>query len=374
MASITCIYCKANRDRPARGEHVILEALGGTTTIPDVCGGRPGCNQKFGDSIDRELLRNSPITLHRLMVSKGQSHQQQMFYFRQDHAVWLDVFVRVADRAMVVPPQLYVHEGKPIVIASPEFEVERAALLAKPVDELARATKLIHDWDQSAPARVVFQPGRGRCIVRARSEDEFQSFIETLSVKLPDLAARAAAGGASTQVTLNTEGQLILPLGTAINDSPRCAAKMAFNFLSLYLGPDVALRPEFDSVRDYITGANVDPITDVVTEDGEAGVTVDTRHVANWFTTDLTSNHWNLLRDAHYITLIAQNYEVGAEVGLFGGRSRFLVRFGTVGKDLVVNKPLPAVFMTPVGGGGDRVLAGDELVEALQQSGRHESS
>jgi hypothetical protein len=68
--------------------------------------------------------------------------------------------------------------------------------------------------------------------------------------------------------------------------------------------------------------------------------------------------------------LLAQSREVGGEVGLFGGPSRFLVRFGKVGEDLVVEKPLLAVFVTPIGGGGDRVLAGPELFETLMRTGR----
>lgn len=351
----------------------MLEALGGTITIADVCGGRGGCNQKFGDTIDRELLRNSPVTLHRLMLSKGQDHEQQMFYFRQDHGVWLDAIVRVGKRAMVIPPQIYVHDGKPFVIATREFEAARVALLATSVDQLSSATRIINDWDQHAPARLVLQPARGRHIVRARSNDDCDAFFEVLRAKLPELAARSA-GGAAVEVNLGLEKPLILPLGTAINDPPRCAAKMAFNFLSHYLGPAVALRPEFDSARDYISGKKVDPIEEVATADGEMGVTVDTRHVANWFTTDLTANHWKLLRESHYVVLLAQNYEIGAEVGLFGGRSRFLVRFGRVGKDLVVEKALPAVFVTPIGGGGDRVLAGHELVETLMRTGQHRAN
>jgi hypothetical protein len=53
---------------------------------------------------------------------------------------------------------------------------------------------------------------------------------------------------------------LILPLSTSMNDSLRCAAKMAFNFLSFYIGADAALRAEFDSVRRYISGESVEPV------------------------------------------------------------------------------------------------------------------
>ena len=58
--------------------------------------GPPAAARGGGDTLDRELLRNSPVTLHRLVLSKGQDHEQQMFYFRQDHGVWLDAIVRVA--------------------------------------------------------------------------------------------------------------------------------------------------------------------------------------------------------------------------------------------------------------------------------------
>jgi len=364
VSPIVCIYCKETRDRPARGEHVVLEALGGNTTIADVCGGRSGCNQKFGDTIDRELLRNSLVTLHRLVVPGGGDHEQQMFFPREDHGVWLDVLVRPAEQDMSVLPQLYLHDGGVTAVASPEFDSERLRLASSTFADLGASVRYIQDIPQYSP-RIVLQTWRRRLILRARSSHEAEGFLEVLREKLPRLAAASNEG--STDVTLPTDTLLSLPLSTSMNDGPRCAAKMAFNFLSLYCGPEVALQAEFDSVRDYITGRNVEPVREIVVGD-EIGLTIDTRHVANWAATDMTASPWNLLRDAHYICLSLQEGQVCAEVGLFGGRCRFLVRLGKATEG-VLRGPLPAVFLSPIGGGGDRVLAGNELHEALHRAG-----
>jgi len=91
-----------------------------------------------------------------------------MFYFRQDHGVWLDAIVRVGDRAMVIPPQVYVHDGKPFVIATREFEADRIALLETAVEVLSSATRIIQDWDQHASTRLVLQPARARVRQRPR--------------------------------------------------------------------------------------------------------------------------------------------------------------------------------------------------------------
>src|SRR4051812_17369755 len=72
---IFCVYCVKIKPRPAHGEHIILKGLGGRATISDVCGGPGSCNQKLGDELDREVLRNSHIALHRYYdpkVTKGQ--------------------------------------------------------------------------------------------------------------------------------------------------------------------------------------------------------------------------------------------------------------------------------------------------------------
>jgi hypothetical protein len=350
----------------------MLAALGGTIKIPDVCGGNGGCNQRFGDSIDRELLRNSTVTLHRLLLSKGQTHEQQMFFFREDHGVWLDIVRCEGERRVMLLPQLYMHGQLPVVVASSEYSKERMDLLRRPVEDLARAKMLIHEWDQSAPARIVFLPRHRLCVARARSETELAHFFDSIRAKLPELASRHQDDD-HQNINLGMEKTpLVLCIGAAINEPARCAAKMAFNFLSYYLGPEVALRAEFDSVRQYITGENVDPVRLVAAESGEMGLSVDTRHAANWFATRPKTPRWRLLREAHYITLFAQNRVVQAEVGLFGGRSPFFLSFGRVGSDLVVSKPLPAVLLTPIAGGGDRVLADAELADALIMAEQHD--
>ncbi len=67
-ASIVCIYCKATKPRPRKGEHLILEGLGGRATTRTVCG---VCNNQLGQ-LDQEFLRNTHIALHRFLDSSVQ--------------------------------------------------------------------------------------------------------------------------------------------------------------------------------------------------------------------------------------------------------------------------------------------------------------
>src|SRR5262245_50902927 len=87
LTPIRCIYCKELRPRPTRGEHVMLQALGGTITIQDVCG---ACNQAFGDGIDNEFVRQSPLAIMRLMLPSSRPHERAVFQVLPEHDVYVD--------------------------------------------------------------------------------------------------------------------------------------------------------------------------------------------------------------------------------------------------------------------------------------------
>jgi hypothetical protein len=371
--TITCIYCKQERARPARGEHIILDALGGRTTIRDVCGGPGSCNQQFGNSIDRELVRNSLVAVPRTVGHGGRARDHNVFYFREDHRAWIDIVLhvhRTGRRELSVLPQLYLYNGRAIVVASPRFAQARDQMLSLPVDALEAAVtkRLIEDHSHAEPSRIIFQPDRACYVARARSEATYAQFLASLRTELPALVDHLGREPPH-DVVLRYGAPMALQLWIGVNDTPRCAAKMAFNFMCHMFGPDVALRPEFDSVRDYITGRYVEPVVSHVSESGEAGFSVDTRHVANWMAPhEGVPPPPALLRSAHYIILLAHRGEVGAEVGLYGGLLRFAVSLGHLPSDFVIETPLPVVFMTPINGGGDRVLVGGELVASFMES------
>jgi hypothetical protein len=147
-----------------------------------------------------------------------------------------------------------------------------------------------------------------------------------------------------------------------VNAPARCAAKMAFNLLCLHLGPEVALLSEFDPVRRYITGEDVEPVVEVPSVDGgEAGLTVDTRFVDNWFTQPEMRALPSSLQDRHLIWLAAYDREVYAYVDLYG-KFAFKIRLGRVASEIQISKPLPIVLATPIGGGGDEILTVEDIV------------
>jgi hypothetical protein len=356
-SAITCIYCKEVAARPPRGEHVILDALGGRTTIPDVC---RGCNQRLGDTIDRQLMRNSAVTLLRFLRTPAdrRPHDQPILYPRDDVG-WMDAIVRGGD--LLFPPQLYAVDSKLTLVASPTFDEQRAELMRMPIDSLTDARVHLHDGELAHPPRLVFSPALRRCFIRARTAAAHEEFVALLRSDLPRLRGRENQG-IIQELTLPTDRLLKLTIAIGMNDAPRCATKMAFNFLSLFLGPEVALRPEFDGVRRYITGEDVLPPVERVAPDGERGLTIDTRYVANWMASPIEPHRWPALADSHYIVLLVHQRQLGAEVGLFGGRSRFLIRFADISEDFPSLPPLPAVFVTPTDDTGDRIVERDHLV------------
>ena len=63
LLEIQCVYCSEVKPPPKKkGEHIILDGLGGHATILDVC---KECNQWLGDNLDIEFLRNSHIAFYR---------------------------------------------------------------------------------------------------------------------------------------------------------------------------------------------------------------------------------------------------------------------------------------------------------------------
>lgn len=362
--TITCVYCTKNKPRPSRGEHIVLECLGGTSCIPDVC---QSCNNDVLGPLDQEFSRNSPIVLHRLFNSgpKGEVQEPQ-FLEVPDVGGYIDCVVETGTFRVSTPHQFFLLDGKLTSYAPGDREKRLRDVLEyfeQVRDVPKRIRRSIRDIPEHSPARLVVHPknSRWRFVLRARTEGDAQSLLRELvgwrRLLQPDVRQLTASVDAS---------RVLLRLSTPINAVERCVAKMAFNFLAHHLGAEMALRPEFDPVRRYITGEEVDPVLEV--EDpagGEAGFTVDTRFVTPWHTNrKMDASSW-ILPDGHTLALHAYDRVVSCGVHLFGGAEHFRVSLGRVGPDARTGRPLPYFLFASTAPG-----TGDEFFDAMRRAER----
>jgi len=80
-ASIVSVYCKKTKPRPKKGEHIILDGLGGKSTIREVCG---SCNGRLRRSPYEEYLRKSHAARWRYfdpLVLRGEVGAVQFLQF-----------------------------------------------------------------------------------------------------------------------------------------------------------------------------------------------------------------------------------------------------------------------------------------------------
>lgn len=337
---ITCIYCKKDHPRPSRGEHIVLECLGGTTCIPDVC---QGCNNDVLGPLDQDFARNSPVVLHRLFnPGRPGQVQEPQFFEHPPMGGFLDIDIRTGQTGIRIPHQLFLLDGKLTSLAPLGTEEQNRAALEyyfTVQGNSRRVHRAIRDIPEHAPARLVVYPknSRWRFVVRARTEDEANALLASLAnwQRLWDGAAR------HFESTVNVE-RVSVRLSTPANAIERCVAKMAFNFLAHHLGAEFALRSEFDAVRSYINGENVEPVLEVPAPDGgEAGWTVDTRFVTPWHTNRaMDASPWTL-PGGHTLALTAHARDIFCGVHLFDGHEHFKVFLGHVNDDATTSSPLP---------------------------------
>lgn len=338
----------------------MLEGLGGTFTIHDVCG---TCNQKFGDSIDRELLRNSPIVINRLLLPGAQTkkgHGEIPILIKTNDGLILDGVMRPGGPARLLP-QVYEGEHGTLVMAHDNEDRLHSILRSRGVDWVVDNAKVkTFEGKLYGPTRLVLGGSDNKVILRlmagsAGDADRFRCRLRSDLLRLLDAQPKKVSVGASS---------MVLTISSSVVDIPRCAAKISFNFLSYHLGPDFALRDDFDGVRGYVCGSNVEQPVEVTSVDGEVGLTLDERFVhGDWIRGG--DRRLRLMKPGHYVILLAMNRHVCAMVALFGGAISFAVSLGRVGLDAFASKELPAMLYTPLGGGGDRLLSMSDLEEMM---------
>ena len=107
---IVCVYCKTEKARPPRGEHIVLKGLGGRATISEVCA---ECNGLLDTRVDGEFLRSTHIALHRFFDPAVQEGEVTSPQFLPTEYGYIDVRLMNSGE-MDILPQAAAHEEPPL--------------------------------------------------------------------------------------------------------------------------------------------------------------------------------------------------------------------------------------------------------------------
>lgn len=310
---IQCIYCLLVKPRPKTGEHIILDGLGGRSTTRDVC---DECNQRLGNSVDIEFLRNSPFSLHRYFDPSYQQGQiGKVQFIESSHGFW-DATLENSGQ-LDFPPQFALHPGGWVLLAKGPDQTFAAQILDRVrTAEPHSIHRNIRDVPEHVPARIVV---RGKTLLlRARSAGEAEQLLALAKGPL------AHEDGHPFEPLAMPE-KMNIRLSIDPNIVGRCIAKMAFNMAAAVFGARPLLHEAFNPVRAYILG---DDVLDgpTVGADGEPGVTIDHRYVEPWMGRPPQAP--KTATTVHTVELVKRRGGLGAFVSLFGASEWFAVRLG----------------------------------------------
>lgn len=328
VATIRCIYCKEVKPRPRRGEHVILEGLGGRTTIQHVC---RECNGFLGRYVDEEFLRRSLVALRRLLDPEIQEGEASAPQFARTEVGYLDVRLPNSGHPDLLPQVLL--EGDRVRICAIDFDQPLMERVLREVQEAGRACLhvVVRDTLEHEPARLVVNRKGKKHLVRARDAAQVE--------RLLGLIEKTRPSGEYQNWDLNPHVHLLLSMD--VNAPGRCAAKMALNAATYALGPDVVLGPDYDPVRNFVLGTDVveGPVT---ASDGEEGLLLDTRFVDDSGVNAPMRGHptW------HTINLGVVRGGLCSRVSLFGGAERYWVRLGPAPSSRMDRLPIAVTILT----------------------------
>jgi len=266
---MVCIYCKKEKaGADFNREHVLPDSFGGfenSLVLHDiVC---TDCNGYFGRELDLALARSSSEGLERYSWHVRPAKDVDRFRYG-DVLVRLDAPDTDWDETLVrkVPTDV-LGESRVELIPQAVFRTKDGGLRHVPLWDIRRG-----DWkdddaiDLSSDIRVL-APG---------------DLYDEVVVALLEHGIRFEAHG-ELPAPQEDDGELnVIHLFALTDVLRRAVAKIAFNYLAYTNGKELAQRPEFDEIRDFIrygTPAGHRPVTVVPTtrlgivgEDGEVPV------------------------------------------------------------------------------------------------------
>jgi hypothetical protein len=357
---IICIYCKQRK--PSSKEHAVQRSLGGDLTLPDVC---VACNGGFSP-IDRALAESSLVSLMRVGLTPATAFEVKLggdqFYLDSASGLTFELATRNELRSELYPQVhfLLADSGNHSLALSVKDRVafER---LADYVDgklasgELRSIHQKIGPPEAGATPRLVMHRTDDG-FIRGQSAEDLALFVSVLEQQWQRFSAsyRDSFDGPSPPQATEVKSPTVQHiLRINVNDVYRAIAKIAFNVMAAKLGPDLALQPEFDPVRDYIRGLDVRIPT---VQPGQ--LAVDDRFVIS----AAPKTEPPIPCDDHAVVIFGDDYGLVAWVTLYKSNN-FIVRLSSVTPlDLI---PLAHIFSATRT--GNRPLDLEEIVKRLRQ-------
>jgi hypothetical protein len=254
---ITCIYCK--QVRPPSREHILARSIGGDATRWIDCS---PCNRRFS-GIDQAFAERSLVAISRVAQTPPDAFEAELGgeHFHHDVVRDLVADVRLVNGLRATPfPQLHCRPGTNqwMVVADDLAGLDRlVAFLDKRIalGILRNLHVKVGPEDKCSTARIVVHredDGYIRVAKRGHERGIFNAFEKVW----PQL--RADMTGAKRSIVESVPNPSIaVNVPVRLDDMFRAVAKTAFNVLAADVGVEMALRAEFDPIRDYIRGLDV---------------------------------------------------------------------------------------------------------------------
>ena len=313
---IICIYCK--RHAPPSREHAFQRSLGGDLVSKVVC---ERCNNSFS-RIDQALAERSPVSMLRVASTPEDAFSVKLggvvTTYDENARIFVELELRNALRPVALP-QLHLRpNGKGNAVAANQDAKQRLIdFIDANLDSIDKVHRFygLHGLSPDSVALVVTRPNEGYIrFIRPGDEDWYFPMLQKAWTN--DLRPQLVAN--TTIETPRPPCEVSLYYKYAPNDVYRAIAKSAFNVLAIKRGATFVLRPEFDSIRQYILGDV--QLSEVL---GTDAIALDQRFVVE---IPEAEQHISFTDDEHAVVFYYRNPELIALVTLYGSHL-YVVRF-----------------------------------------------
>ncbi len=234
--TLPCIYCGSTAARTGR-EHVIPQAFGrfkNNWTLDCVC---DQCNHYFSRELELSFARDGAEGYFRLQTGLKPAEGSRQLLNR-----------RLLATIQEPGPYFGAHS-----IFKPDSEGKAIEPIPKPQVGFKRETDAEITWvleEDLSRETVAPYLGPGVHVRIVASRDEI---VERLTERIRALGVNFIKQGTFQEPITNPDKSVWLEIGFRVDETAlRAAAKIAFNYAALTLGPDVVRASDFDTARQFV--------------------------------------------------------------------------------------------------------------------------
>jgi len=261
-----CIWC--GKEKPRNRAHIISKKLtlashNNIVLKYSVC---QRCNSKCGQ-IENWILRNSPLGWTRFFHywssnKESDSDSIPSYFYAEDKHEWLVYRLEGGKKVKTIDSQLILKKDGQLILIT-----EQPEPLLNMIRDQIRIGNFIPDLRLSLPDD--FSPralvNKGQVIVVARTQEEIDSIIETICSNTYNETSKS-------RVQLKSAGPERQHFKWSRENWTRLCAKISFETLCLFEGPEYCLKSDFNKVRSFVlAGASSDYREIIFDEHGPQG-------------------------------------------------------------------------------------------------------